>query len=415
VPGLIAAVLGFFKAVVDRVEVLLYVVDQWLRYRRGDSRVGLVLKAAFGLVWSFVAYMVRLTVSLVAEPQLNPIKHFPVVTVAHKVTLPASAFVAQELTASMGPAWGNFLGLGVFQLAVPGICGFLVWELKENWRLYKANRHAHLRPVIVGSHGEPMHRLLRPGFHSGTVPALFRKLRRAERRGRMHDVRRLTDELHHVEEAVERFVLRELKMTLALSGRFPEAADLYVAEVHLTPARIAIDIGCAAYDLPPLELAFEEQSRFLVAHIAHAGFASTLDAPRRAALEAALLGLYKLAGIDLVREHIATLFPDKPRYDIGPRGLVVWPASEGAEGARPPDYTTEVVYRLRLDHALIEPDVRGPHPRRPPPPIRVADIAFKQRLVDWPRWTAAWSASAAQGPSAFAGLAEVLGGRPLLQ
>ena len=65
---------------------------------------------------------------------------------------------------------------------MPGIFGFLVWEFRENWRLYAANRPKGLRPVPLGPHGETMPRLLRPGFHSGTLPKRFAKLRRAERR-----------------------------------------------------------------------------------------------------------------------------------------------------------------------------------------------------------------------------------------
>ena len=37
---------------------------------------------------------------------------------------------------------------------IPGIFGFLVWELKENWRLYGANRPRQLKPVPIGHHGE---------------------------------------------------------------------------------------------------------------------------------------------------------------------------------------------------------------------------------------------------------------------
>ena len=58
---------------------------------------------------------------------------------------------------------------------MPGVFGFLVWELKENWRLYEANRSPTLGPV----HRRQPRRdgwsdLLRPGFHSGTLPKLYR-------------------------------------------------------------------------------------------------------------------------------------------------------------------------------------------------------------------------------------------------
>ena len=45
---------------------------------------------------------------------------------------------------------------------IPGIFGFLAWELKENWKLYRANRPKTLRPVQVGSHGESLARLIAP-------------------------------------------------------------------------------------------------------------------------------------------------------------------------------------------------------------------------------------------------------------
>ena len=59
--------------------------------------------------------------------------------------------------------------------------GFIFWEVKENWRLYRANRSPTLGPVSIGPHGETLAGLLQPGFHSGTVPKLYARLRAAER------------------------------------------------------------------------------------------------------------------------------------------------------------------------------------------------------------------------------------------
>src|SRR4029077_653263 len=64
---------------------------------------------------------------------------------------------------------------------LPDAVAFLVWEMKENWSLYRANRGKTLRPVVVGAHGETMRGLFQPGFHSGTIPRLFSRLRQAER------------------------------------------------------------------------------------------------------------------------------------------------------------------------------------------------------------------------------------------
>ena len=99
-------------------------------------------------------------------------------------------------------------------MCIPGVFGFLAWELKENWRLYKANRSTKLKPVLIGDHGETLLRLLCPGFHSGTIPRLFNKQRRAARR----DASNLTsnkqawfaERLHHESRAVQHFIEREL-------------------------------------------------------------------------------------------------------------------------------------------------------------------------------------------------------------
>src|SRR5262249_53063802 len=151
--------------------------------------------------------------NLLVEPQVNPIKHFPVVTVSHKLLLPLA--YAPPKTFHTDPSPLASLLLGVVSVPVgkantialtvvwgiPGIFGFLAWELTENRRLYRANVSPNLEPETVGSHGETVLRLLRPGLHSGTVPKLYAKLRWA--RGKAE--RKREEDLHHVEESVRHF------------------------------------------------------------------------------------------------------------------------------------------------------------------------------------------------------------------
>lgn len=396
VPGLIAAVLAFFRAVVERVEVVLYAIDQRLRYHRGGLPLGVGLRAVIGLLWSVVAYVIRLVINLVAEPQLNPIKHFPVVTIAHKVTIPWSIAVHQSLKdAGLSEAAASLIGLGAFQLVVPGIAGFLVWELKENWRLYRATMKPELGPVIVGSHGEPVYRFLRPGFHSGTVPTLFKKLRKSERRGDAALARRHVEALHHVEVAMERLFMREVKALLVRSGQLPEASELTVEHVTITPSRIALDLGCPPLGDRPLRLAFAEQSGFLMAAVVEPGFLAALGDPieqRRVAFATAMMGLYKLAGVDLVRGHIRAALPEGVAFDVSERGLVVW--DDG--------FATERVYPLTLDRPTLVPVGGGE-------PLRTDRIAFSRREVKWDDWRRAW-----EGPAATRALRDRVMGEQLL-
>src|SRR5262249_37453245 len=152
-------------------------------------------------LWFVVSYVVRLYVNLFIEPTTNPIKHFPVVTVAHKIMAPFIIVLFKAMKgffeSYMNHALADALA-GIHVFLFPGIFGFLAGELKENWRLYRVNQPKTLRPDMVGHHGETVRGLLRLGFHSGTVPKLYRKLRRAERRRDLAAARKQRDALHHV-------------------------------------------------------------------------------------------------------------------------------------------------------------------------------------------------------------------------
>ncbi|MEX2560599.1 MAG: hypothetical protein WD403_11830, partial [Pirellulales bacterium] len=173
--ALVHIIIDFFNRVVDTFDRLLYSVDEWLRFRSGQGRASVLIKSALGLIWFFVTYLLRFCINLLIEPQVNPVKHFPVVTVSHKIIAPLCAIYLQPALLPLGKAEATTITTTV-ALVLPGVFGFLVWELKENWRLYQANRPKLLGPVPVGHHGETVVRLLRPGLHSGLLPKLYARL-----------------------------------------------------------------------------------------------------------------------------------------------------------------------------------------------------------------------------------------------
>ena len=174
-------VMDLFHRLMVSLERLVYTVDEWLRFRAGDNRQVEGVKLVVGTCWFFVSYLIVFVFTLLVEPQINPIKHFPVVTVAHKLILPTGPFLVERLQSHIGQAQAATLVWSTIWL-IPGVFGFLVWELKGNWRLYAANRPRTLVPVAVGQHGETVVGLLRPGFHSGTLPKQYAGLRRATRK-----------------------------------------------------------------------------------------------------------------------------------------------------------------------------------------------------------------------------------------
>lgn len=284
IPGFIAGILDAFRALADWFEQKLYAVDESLRFREGDSQGSFVLKALIGLVWFPFAYAMRFLFYLLIEPQVNPVKHFPVVTVSHKVIWPMVPTLAETMGLSE-------LTVGMFVNGVPGIFGFMAWELKENWRLYRANRPDTLRPVLIGSHGESMRRLLRPGFHSGTVPKALRKLRRAQRKNQVEKVHRFRHELEHVAEAVHRFAERDLAALLKSQPEW-QTTPFEVREVSWGCRRLCVAI---TLEDGPLELALECVDGNIVAVIENASHLKRLDATQSASLHDAISGFFNLA------------------------------------------------------------------------------------------------------------------------
>jgi hypothetical protein len=243
--GLVRELLHFFKEVTRRFEQGLHRIEELLSHQLGESGLALVVKSLFAPVWNFTEAVIQFYVTVLVEPQVNPIKHFPLVTIAHKLMLPFLPALTGLLVALTEPFLPKLIAypfVTVTILLLPGLAGFLVWELKENRRIYAAN-HAGANPVghdparieavhrsdlsstpiepaVIGSHGETMRGMLRRGFHSGTLPKAFDRLRRVLReeiRDEVpypHRLREAQRRLAEVERALCVFCDRELGYAL---------------------------------------------------------------------------------------------------------------------------------------------------------------------------------------------------------
>ena len=390
-PAVIKYILYIFSEAIEQLDRGIYKVDEWLRFKQGQSTVTLVIKGALGTIWFIVTYFLRLYVNLFVEPVVNPIKHFPTVTVAAKLTLP---FSPQMIHAIKGPVSkvvgrtlsGGFAGFTVF--VIPGLAGFLVWELKENWKLYARSRPKDLHEVSIGHHGESMVAFLKPGFHSGTIPKLFTKLRRAAWKGDAHGLGKHKEALHHVEEAIWKFADRELVSLLDEAGSF-RATDVAVAAVELASNRVLIDLVCPSVGDERATITFEMQSGWLLASIRRSGWIDKLDVHQRGIFEIALAGFYKLAGVDVVREQVEAALGSTLPYDVADEGMVVWPGD---------GYETEAVYDLRSEK--LQPIVRGASLSGVPPVLAGRHAVYRREPLRWATWEATWQTLASGGEPA---------------
>ncbi|MDB5289962.1 MAG: hypothetical protein JWL69_1203 [Phycisphaerales bacterium] len=380
--NVLRGIMRFFQQRMEDLDRVLYAVDEWLRFRAGQRRSMFIVKAALGVAWFYVAYVTRFAVNLLVEPQINPIKHFPVVTVSHKIVLPTVGLFASGLE-TLGMHVGRARTMaGLIVTTIPGIFGFLAWELRSNWKLYRANRAPVLKPVQIGSHGETMARLLRPGFHSGTVPKIFAKLRAAQRdlvepgrpgaRARAAAHKQL-EAAGHVREAVAYFIEREF---IALLNAHPAWRDapLFAGEIVLGPTRIDVEIACPALGAMPASIFFEQRSGWILAGIECAGWIANTSTEQARRLSAALLGLYKIAGVDVVQEQVESLFTPQPvAFDLTREQLRIWPGRS---------FDEPITISL-----LDEAEDDGARPR-------AAQVLLRAASISWDKWVAAWEPSA---------------------
>jgi hypothetical protein len=403
VPGLVHGILRIFKRITDMVEYLLFSVDEWLRFRRGDSRAAMIVRTSLGVLWFPVSYVTRFYFVVLIEPCVNPIK-LPISILAAKFVYPLMAVVGLfdvvTLSSPLVPALAPFLGhapawllvIGTLYL-LPDAVAFLVWEMKENWRLYQANRPASIRPVALGSHGETVWRLLQPGFHSGTIPRLYAKLRAAERlayhTGSWRPARACHQRLDEVGEAIRRFVEREL---LALLGQSPpwQGQRLAVGRVSLATNRICIELAAGMNGQGPLVLELKTRAGWLVAGVRERGWVDELPREQRLTLLAGLVYLYKLAGVDLVREQVQAALPSTAAsYDITPVGLLLWLDQRHGKA---------IVYDLIDPAERLVPRTPAGEPAPSWPPLDARRLVFGRVPLSWDDWVASWDRTGGSYP-----------------
>jgi len=406
-------IMDLFHRMMRGLEQVIYVVDEWLRFRSGDPRRFVLVKAFLGVIWGIVSYIIRIYVTLLIEPQINPVKHFPVVTVTHKLILPLYPAMTHFLVERLKPFMGFYLA-NLFSVAnlflLPGVFGFLVWELKGNWLLYAANRPPKLNPLRIGHHGETLVGLLRPGFHSGTLPKLFTKLRTELRvvGDRNHDrnVERYRDGIEAIEVAVRRFVDRTFCAILRREGG-ATFATIQTGAIELATNRIAVAFPLKEQDdRGPLWIEFEDLGSWLCARVIDPGWMPGLNLGDRERLNVALAGLYKLAGVEIVHEHLDPVLGGVTNWkQFSPGGLVIHGRERFEETAWYPLLSEEEV----LLPQPVNGEIEGAAGRTSWPILTRREALFEGAEIPWEGWVTTWSRS--RDHIEFHGLPQVLPGK----
>jgi len=386
--GLFDQVVLFFNKVGQAVEYVLYFVNDWLRAEENQDSVGWGLRILLSMIWTPISFLLRLLFVVAIEPNLNPIKLVISLIIA-KLMLPVAPALEHrlyELFVNVSPAlMAHAIAGFVIFYVVPGAGAFLFWEIQENWKLYRANRPRKLEPVVIGHHGETMLQLLKPGFHSGTIPSLQRQLRQAESTaiatGNWHQTRTARRELEAVAHAVRIFAEREFLALLRDVPQWPQG-QVRLGEVHLTCSTIELDLEHNEYRETPVRLEFAERAGWLWGSVAEAGWLRQLNEPARKALAAALTGWYKTVGVHFVPVQVtASLPPGTLRRTITRDELQVWTEGFPIEPLH---------YVLRAPFEVLVPRTSEGDGVTDGLGIVARELMFSRNPLTWTDWIAYW-------------------------
>src|SRR5262249_10114647 len=136
--------------------------------------------------------------------------------------------------------------------------------------------------------------------------------------------------LHHVEESLRHFILREFVQLLRSCPGW-NLPDFHLSALHLDTNCLEVHLACPTLGGEALRLRFEERAGWVLAGVAERGWLDRLSAAQRALFTQALTGLYKFGGVGLVYEQVEVALAE-PRscYTVTRDQLVVWPRGDFA-------------------------------------------------------------------------------------
>ena len=285
--GVVRWVLDSFEALMHRVEQGLHRVDEMFSHQYGERRSVTVLKALLQPLWSALSYLIHFYATVLIEPQINPVKHFPVVTVSHKLLLPFLPQLSATLLLFFQALLPQIISLPLVTITIlllPGLFGFLAWELRANWQLYAANHPETVQPAQFGPAGETLHSLLCPGFHRGALPKAFAALRSVivsesvTQESIPQALRQAETRLQQILRTVQSFVERELVFALVdRSKELGKEASVGLLEVEATTAGLRLALRweqCATPEPIALTLHLSLVNESLQAEVSMTGAAS---------------------------------------------------------------------------------------------------------------------------------------------
>ncbi|RME85665.1 MAG: hypothetical protein D6785_04145, partial [Planctomycetota bacterium] len=307
-------IIRLFRKLLLAMEHTIYLVIEYLRFIQGERRDIRISKALALMIWLPLSYILTLYILLFIEPQINPLK-FPIVSITFKIFA-----VNPDLYVKLIHLFDSTLVLilpkkiayGLAYMTAfffTGIFGFLAWELQENWKLYKRNNPHKIQPVIIGSHGETMIQLLRKGFHSGTLPKLYRKIRYLQSQFLSKldysPILQVEEEIHHIQQSVKTFGEREFLLPLEFIELF-QKGNHKISQVEISSHHIWLDFTFEVKgQVFRIHISFQEKKGYLFGSFRWEGIdPSMIPDDLKKILSILLVVFFQKGGVEILENDI---------------------------------------------------------------------------------------------------------------
>ena len=130
----------------------------------------------------------------------------------------------------------------------------------------------------------------------------------------------------------------------------------------------------------PLTLTLQEESNRLTARASLPTWFDGLAPEQARAITNAVLGLYKMCGVELIHEQIEACFaPDVPPYEICEAGIIVRP-----------DPTSDVAVLYDLQSAADDGGLISPATPSTLPTLERRKLVFSAAPIRWRQWVDLW-------------------------
>jgi hypothetical protein len=169
-------------------------------------------------------------------------------------------------------------------------------------------------------------------------------------------------------------------------------AEVVVGSVQAATNRFDLELQCSSAPERPAVVRWEDLQGWLAARLVDPGWMNDLPVETRARINVALSGLYKLAGVDLVREQVLLAVGREPHHGAEPCLELERDAIRLIPSNRQGSAPDAIVYSLQSEGPAIPPQTSRGGSSSDWPVVDRSQFLFRETELNWTEWVQQWPA-----------------------